>query len=229
MSLVSETALKFVTSAIALLIFISANTVQAEPTGDWQKFLSEAEASLRYNDASYAFYKLRKAWLAVPSKDLGAPPYQKITMVLADAFEAAADEKPGRDAIRIRSGDLDNDRIDRMFRQREFNSSGENYSVYLTKDRVIEFTARGLDSIEGEGVCVRVKLTPLQAEQMRQQAIQIRQNWKRKMPIRFAPGSRYYEELLELCQPIKPGKRKEKTGFDVSPFMPMDVPRIPDI
>lgn len=229
MSLVSEATLKFVTPVVGFLILFYANTVQAEPTREWQRFLSEAEASLRYNDASYAFYKLRKAWLAVPSKDLEAAPYQKIRMALADAYEAAADEKPGHDAIRIRSGDLDNDRIDCMFRQREFNSSGEGYSVYLTKDRVIEFTARGLDSTEGEGVCVRVKLTPLQAEQLRQQAIQIRQKWKRKMPIRFAPGSRYYEELLELCQPIKPGERKEMTGFDVSPFMPMDVPRIPDI
>lgn len=221
--------MKFTAAAIAALIILASSPVRSEPAGDWRTFLSEAEDGLKHNDASYAFYKLRKAWLAVPSKDLEAAPYQKIRMALADAYEVAADEKPGHDAIRIRSGDLDNDRIDCMFRQREFNSSGEDYSVYLTKDRVIEFTARGLDSIEGEGVCVRVKLTPLQAEQLRQQAIQIRQNWKRKMPIRFAPGSRYYEELLELCQPINPGERKEKTGFDVSPFMPLDVPRIPDI
>ena len=221
--------MRFTAAAIAALIILASSPVRSEPAGDWRTFLSEAEDGLKHSDASYAFYKLRKAWLAVPSKDLGAPPYHKISMALADAFEAAADEKPGRDAIRIRSGDLDNDRIDCMFRQREFNSSGEDYSVYLTKDRVIEFTARGLDSTEGEGVCTWVKITPLQAEELRQHAIRIRQKWKKKMPIRFAPGSRYYEELLELCQPINPGERKEKTGFDVSPFMPLDVPRIPDI
>lgn len=201
----------------------------AEPQS-WDKLLQDGERAIKIGDSSYAFYKLRKAWLAVPDKDFNAKPYTRIREALADAF--ALDKDSGlsqKEAARLRGDTVAMTEVDQLFKRREFNSTGDDYSVELRKDGALVFDARGLDSTEGEPVCGNVHVTRSQAEEMRKTAIRIRRQTKAKMPIIYLQSSPKYEELLSLCQPIKPGERKEKTGFDFSPFVPKNLPRTPDI
>ncbi len=202
--------------------------VSAEAS-EWQQLLKTAKTAIEKNDTSYAFYKLRKAWLAVPEKGLEAEPYKEIATALADAFDQEGEPGPAREAKRIRDGSYSLEKIDRRFRQREFNSSGDDYSVELRNNGALAFEAKGLDSMDGEGVCAHIKVSPENAEEMRKAAIRARLEWKKKMPLMFTPDSTKYQELLSLCQPIKPGEKKEHTGFDLSPFVPKNLPRTPDI
>ena len=198
---------------------------------DWRTLLLEARKALQEKEISYAFFRLRKSWFAVPDKNFDARPYQEIRSALLDVIAVSSIRNEGP---RLRSPQFTMEQLDERFRRREFNSPTDEFSVELRSDGSLAFFLRWLDkSYPGEYACgtflsslskdelARWKAEAPQRRRNGEESYAKRQSMlKAKMPIVYNPDSPRYQELLALCSPIKPGERKEIVGFDFSPYVP---------
>ncbi len=226
---------------ILCLLILSPSSANTESNLRWQVLLDQANQAILDKDYSYAIYKLRKAWLAVPDENLNSDPYKKIRSSLSDAIAIsplASEEKV------LRGSKYSMDQLDHRIRNRESNGKDDHsFSVELRSNGDLAFTRIGLDKpYSGEGVCMTY-LNGLSKEEMAKwkagTAERERNNkdWyerhraalKAKMPILITPELPKYKELLALCQPIEPGESKEITNFDFNPFAPVDVQTLSDL
>lgn len=232
------------TIPLIILIFFVALPAHSNQSGDWTDSLSEAQTALKNEDSGYAFYKLRKAWLAVPDKDFSTKPYKQIRETLADAVAISPISKEER---LIRNPNYPMEKIDKRFKQRESHSLSltDEYSVEYRADDSLAFTRRGLNKpYVHAGTCPEVvsvdnmsasELAKLKAEAWKREKGD--KEWyaeyiakiRAQMPIVYKPASSKYQELLALCQPIEKGETKEVIGFDLNPFLPVTLKTIQDM
>lgn len=225
-----------------ILIFFVALPAHSNPSGDWKDSLSEARTALKNEDSSYAFYKLRKAWLAVPDKDLSAEPYTQIRETLA---ETVAISPISKEEHLIRDPNYSMEKIDKRFKQRESHSLTDEYSVEYRADDSLAFTRRGMDKpyIHASACPEVVSVNNMSASELAKFKAEASKREKRskawyaeyivkiraQMPIVYKPNSSKYQELLDLCQPIKKRETKEVIGFDFNPFLPPGLKTVPDM
>lgn len=221
-------------------VLMIGNSAWSSPSADWKTCFSQAETAIENKDYGYAFYKLRKAWLAVPDKNLAAPPYKEIRQALADAVAISpiANEEKS-----FRSPDYSMEKIDRRFKQREFHEQADEYSVEYKADGSLAFTLRGMDEpYTPAGPCVNAlrNMSPTELKKWQAEAPERERSEKEwyakrmakvreQMPVVFKPGTSKYQELLTLCQPLKKGEKKEVIGFDINPFLPLSLKTLPDM
>ena len=234
-------AMKSIIPLFFLILFV-AFPAHSNPSNDWKDSLFEARTALKNEDASYAFYKLRNAWLAVPNKDLSADPYRQIRETLADTVAISPISK---EELLIRDPNYSMEKIDKRFKQREFHSLTDEYSVEYRADDSLAFTRKGMDKpYIHASTCPEVislnnvspsELAKVNAEASKREKrdkewyAQHMAKIRAQMPIVYKPNSSKYQDLLALCQPIKKGETKDVIGFDFNPFLPLDLKTIPDM
>lgn len=198
----------------------------SQKSTNWKDLLAQANAAIENNDYSYAIYKLRKAWLAVPDKDLNSSPYKNIRTRLAIAFDKSPRLGGGKD---LRKEGYSMQQLDKRIRSRESFVSGDSYSVKLRENGDLEFTLNGLDSKDPEPVCGNVKMTSKQAIEWKNQTLRGRKSLASRMPIVIQKSSPRYEEVFSLSQPLVLGQAKPNCGFDFSPFAPEGLKALEDL
>lgn len=194
---------------------------------NWQQLLHESRLALKHDDSSYALYKLRQAWLAVPDQNLQSDAFQKIRKSYADACEKAGFSQKAK---LIRGGYFHSGyrkcsmkELDSEIRKYVDNMPKGEFSVKYSKDRTLNFYANDYLYAPTAGYCATGSkqndaaqpkaLTLLAKEQLKKKKLLMS-----KMPIIFRPDSKRYNELLSLCEPIKPGEQR-KIDFDLNPFI----------
>jgi hypothetical protein len=187
--------------------------------------LAAAETALKNRDIPYAYLRLRKAWLSSKSNNLNDDEHKRIKDCLISVYQADGREL---DALNLREGRTNVTELDSLFKLREQQDNVEQYSVELGSDGKLVFQLNNLDWV-GEPTCGNIKMTANEALVHNAQADAIRQTWKKKLPLVFEPKSIHYSELLKLSQPLKNGQKRPSTGFDLSPFVPKDLPRTNDL
>lgn len=216
---------------VSTLLCVAFTPAHASPK--WQQLLDAGIKAENEGDASFAIYKMRRAWESVPDKNFSAKPYKNI----ATALQRAA--RKSETAKHVLNGTETMEEIDRFVKRREFNGSGDQFSVKMRADRALEFNMLRLDQEPSVSICGNI-LTDIKTDQQKKDFAKWVENsnaaqrrWqaemKSKMPIVFKPDSPRYLELLALCQPIKPGELKSETGFDLSPFIAKEFKGTPDL
>lgn len=225
----------FTTIIVALAMPVSAQSA------NWNVLVDQAREASKNGDVHYALYKLRKAWFAIPDKNLNSEPHAHVKSALIEVMKLHKSRYVQSESKRMQQYSMEE--IDSMLKQREFNASGDQYNVEMQKDGTLLFSMNGLDRpFSGEPICLNYVRNLTDEERpkfhadVKRRAVQLQkshESWqaemRSRMPIIYKPESPKYIELLSLCQPIQPGEKKQKTGFDVSPFLPSDLPRTPDI
>jgi hypothetical protein len=219
--------LVFIAGLLLVCMFLNnPGECKSNSNPKWKEFLLQGQKAIEANDYSYAFYKLRKAWLAVPERNLDTYPYREIRASIADAFELSPMKKEARV---IRGTNYSMAALDKRIKNRDTYGASDDYSVLLNPNGNLEFTLLGLDSVGAEPICGNAIKKNVADAEWKADTIKRRQNLKAKMPIVIMPNSPRYDEILSLCQPIKSGETKEKAGFDVSPFVAIEYKALHDI
>lgn len=224
-----------------LIVFFAVTPAFANPI-DWNLLLEQAQSAEREGDIPYALYKLRQAWFALANQDLNSEAHSKVKSAMVEVLKQHSSRYVRNQAKRIQD-EYSAEQINSLLKQREFNSSNYEYNIEMLNDGSLSLSLNGLEEpSNGMPVCQNYlgKLTSDERAQFDRELknknlAYIEANDARKkvlrgkMPIIVKPGSQKYDDLLFLCQPIKPGEKRQKTNFDVSGFVPIGMSQSPVI
>lgn len=198
-----------------MCLLLIGSEIATATESNWQQLLRDGRAALEANDTRYAIYKLHSAWLALSDEKLGSEAHQKVADAIADTYRKAGNNR--KESLY---------ELDRLVRQRFANRVIGQFDCDLQSDGTLAFYAHEDLYSPTAGFCATGSLQQSNSEResIKRSATEQAQHQKElmaKMPITFAPGSKKYEELLSLCQPMSPGQRKE-INFDLNPFLPKE-------
>lgn len=226
-----------------LFVLFAVSPGFANPiAADWNLLLGQARDAEKEGDIPYSLFKLRQAWFALANQDLNSEPHIKVKSAMVEVLKQHNLRYVRNQARRIQE-EYSMEHIESLLKQREFNSSNYEYSIEMLIDGSLSLSLNGLEEpSSGMPVCQNYlnKLTSEERAQVDTEwnsknlaCIKANDASKKalcgKMPIIVKPGSQKYDDLLFLCRPIKPGEKRQKTGFDVSGFVPLGMSQSPVI
>lgn len=181
----------------------------------WSQCLESARLALKENDTPYAIYKLRQAWLEVPNGPQHLRKREVIKDALITALSSSNFPTVRKEAEKLRAGQTSLEELDEMIRKRNSIKVSSRYKVRRKPDETLIFTPTYKSAGKQLLLCGNLEKSN-------------QQNNRRPSIVVFKPDSAKYWELRQLCGHLAPEDEKNVT-FDLSPFLPLEEPRIADI